>query len=133
MLLHSEQLEHKSNSRAFYTKLWHNSSAIKEIEYKSKDEALNELKNKFNGNKELFDAYEGENNIFPDSFVIKLDSNIRIEDIDKIVNQIEEFENVDQITSSKKSIKEIIKYHKNHPELTYEELIKKLKINELGV
>lgn len=110
-----------------------NIDGVKEIEYKSKDEALNELRNKFNGNKELFDAYEGENNIFPDSFIIKLDTNIKIEDIDKIAKQIEESDNIEKVTSSVVTIKEIIKYHNVYTELTYEELIKKLKIDDLGV
>ena len=58
-----------------------------EIEYISKEDNLNNLKEKFKDNPDLFAGYE-ENNIFPASYEVKTDKNSILEIEEKLKNNI---------------------------------------------
>ena len=47
-------------------------NGVNTIEYKSKEAALDQMKQKFSENEELLEGYEGENNIFTASYVVTL-------------------------------------------------------------
>jgi len=86
----------------------------------TKDEALETMKEKLD-NEELLKDYEGDNNIFPDSIVVKV---IDISKIEETIKLIEKMEDVDKIISSDKTIDAIKKivekeYYDNKNENTY--------------
>ncbi len=72
----------------------------------SKQQALDQMKENLGENQDLLTAYEGENNIFPASYVVKLtDLTLNEEVKDKIM----QLDNVKKITSSDKTIATLIK------------------------
>ena len=76
----------------------------------TKEEALDELKNKWKENKDLLDTYEGENNIFPDSVIVKLTD---LEKSGEVQEKIKEIKingkpYVDDILTSTKTINALI-------------------------
>ena len=76
----------------------------------TKQEALDELKNKWKDNRELLDTYEGENNIFPDSVIVKLTDLEKSAEVQKKIKQIKinDKEYVDDILTSTKTINALI-------------------------
>lgn len=85
---------------------------IKDLEYintvtfKSKQEALDSMKENLKDNQELLEGYEGENNIFPASFIVTLTD---LSHATEIEAQIEGMENVKKITSRNDTIDMLIK------------------------
>lgn len=59
---------------------------VNTVVFKSKQEALEDMKSRFKSNQELMTGYEGENNIFPASFVVTLTD---LERLDEIQTEIE--------------------------------------------
>ncbi len=54
----------------------------------TKQDALDELKVKWKDNEELLTTYEGENNIFPDSVIVKLNDLEKSAEVQEKINQI---------------------------------------------
>lgn len=77
---------------------------VNKVEYKSKEDALNQMKEKFEDKKELLEGYE-ENNIFPASYLVTLtDLNMSSEVQDKI----SKMDNVKKITSKDETVSTLI-------------------------
>ena len=73
--------------------------------YVSKETALNQMKEKFSEHEEFLEGYEGENNIFSDSYVVTLtDLNL----LDQVEKEIRNLENVKEITSSNETVTTLI-------------------------
>lgn len=74
-------------------------SGVNDVEYKSKEDALEIMKEKYKDNPEIFAGYEGENNIFPASYILDFESD---EDIKNAKKQIEQWndKNIKNITVS---------------------------------
>lgn len=64
------------------------------ITYKSKQDSLEEMKNKLD-NANLLDGYEGENNIFPASLVVK---SYKINKLERIENSVQGMSGIKSIT-----------------------------------
>ena len=80
-------------------------NGVNTIEYKSKEAALDQMKEKFSDNEELLDGYEGENNIFTASYVVTLtDLNLS----GQVQGEISKLENVKKITSSDETVSTLI-------------------------
>ena len=74
---------------------------INTVTFKSKQEALDLMKENLKDNQDLLEGYEGENNIFPASFIVTLtDLSLATE----IEAKIEAMENVKKITSNNDTI-----------------------------
>ena len=79
---------------------------INTVKFKSKQEALDSMKENLKDNQELLAGYEGENNIFPASFVVTLtDLSLATEIEFKIGNM----DNVKKITSNNDTITTLMK------------------------
>ena len=61
---------------------------VNTVVFKNKQEALEDMKSRFKDNKELMAGYEGENNIFPASFVVTLTNLERTDEIQKEIERI---------------------------------------------
>ena len=73
--------------------------------YVSKETALSQMKEKFSEHEEFLEGYEGENNIFSDSYVVTLtDLNL----LDQVEKEIWNLENVKEITSSNETVTTLI-------------------------
>ncbi len=73
--------------------------------YVSKETALNQMKEKFSEHEEFLEGYEGENNIFSDSYIVTLtDLNL----LDQVEKEIRNLENVKEITSSNETVTTLI-------------------------
>ena len=68
-----------------------------EITYVSPEEQLEKMKQRFKDNQDLLAGYEGENNIFTPSFVIKTKT---IQDMEKIKESLANIEGIQKIISS---------------------------------
>lgn len=77
---------------------------VSTVEYKSKDAALNQMKEKFGDKQDLLAGYE-ENNIFPASYVVTLTDLNKSKDVQ---NQILTFENIKKITSKDETVTTLI-------------------------
>ena len=77
-------------------------NGIKSIEFHSKEQVLEEMKKTLGADGDLLDIYEGENNIFPSEFIIKIEiSNLDdIENIDNIEKELLDIEGIDDINSN---------------------------------
>ncbi len=78
---------------------------VQDTVYKSKDDALTQMRDMLKDKKELLEGYE-ENNIFPASYVVTFTD---LTMSSQIQDQISKIENVDSITSSDKTIETLIK------------------------
>ena len=79
---------------------------INTVTFKSKQEALDSMKENLKDNQDLLEGYEGENNIFPASFVVTLtDLSLATE----IEAKIETMDNVKKITSNNDTINTLMK------------------------
>jgi len=77
---------------------------VSTVDYKSKEDALTQMKEKFGEKKDLLAGYE-ENNIFPASYIVTLtDLNLSKE----VQDQILTFENVKKITSKDETVTTLI-------------------------
>ena len=80
-------------------------NGVNTIEYVSKETALNQMKEKFSEHEEFLEGYEGENNIFSDSYVVTLtDLNL----LDQVQTEISKLANVKEITSSNETVTTLI-------------------------
>lgn len=79
---------------------------VSTTEFISKEQALDQLKEKWGDKKDLLDGYEGENNIFTESYVVTLTDLTKSQDVQ---NQILTFDTVKKINSSDKTIEALIK------------------------
>jgi hypothetical protein len=91
---------------------------IEVIEFVSKEDALDMMKDKFNDDntKTILNEYEGDNNIFPNSYIVKIKLNDNLQTVDEIQeyfdNKKEEMESVDgviKVTMSTLTLLEIYK------------------------
>ena len=78
---------------------------VSTVEYISKEQALDQMKEKFGDKKDLLDAYEGENNIFTASYVVTL---TELSQSKSIQDQILTFDNVKKITSKDETVSTLI-------------------------
>lgn len=83
----------ETNIREAIRKIDENAS----IKYESKEVALENFKLRLKENEELLDGYNGENSIFPASYIIKTD----LDKVDKIVEEISQIDKVKKITTNK--------------------------------
>lgn len=61
---------------------------VNTVVFKNKQEALEDMKSRFKDNQELMTGYEGENNIFPASFVVTLTDLNKLEEIETEIERI---------------------------------------------
>lgn len=81
-----------------------NLSAVNTVTYVSKEDALNQMKEKFKEKEYLLDGYK-ENNIFPESYVVTLtDLTLSSE----VQNEISQMENIKKITSRDETVSTLI-------------------------
>lgn len=78
---------------------------VNTVELITKEKALNTMKEKFADNQELLATYEGENNIFTESFIIKL---VDLEANEAVQQSILAMENIKKITSSDETITTLV-------------------------
>ena len=81
-----------------------NLNGVSTVEYKSKEDALEQMREKFGDKKDLLDGYE-ENNIFPASYVVTLTD---LNQSKEVQDQILTFENIKKITSKDETISTLI-------------------------
>ena len=76
----------------------------------TKQDALDEMKVKLKDNQEVLEGYDGDNNIFPDSVIVKLKSLEKSAEVQEKINQIQinGKSYVDEIRSSDKTINALI-------------------------
>ena len=74
-----------------------------EMTYVSPEEQLEKMKQRFKDNQELLVGYEGENNIFSPSFIIKTKT---IQDMEKIEESLETVEGIKKISSTSSNLYE---------------------------
>lgn len=80
-------------------------NGVNTIEYVSKEKALNQVKERFSEHEEFLEGYEGENNIFSDSYIVTLtDLNL----LNQVRTEIEKLSNVKEITSSDETVTGLI-------------------------
>ena len=80
-------------------------NGVNKIEYVSKEDALNQMKEKFADNQDLLEGYEGENNIFTASYVVTLtDLNLSAQ----VQDEISKLDYVKKITSSDETVSTLI-------------------------
>jgi hypothetical protein len=68
-------------------------SEIKEYSFKSKEDALELMKERMGENAALLNGYSGESNLFPESFVITAKKNV-IEKLSKEINKMDGVKNI---------------------------------------
>lgn len=61
---------------------------VNTVVFKNKQEALEDMKSRFKANQELMTGYEGENNIFPASFVVTLTDLEKLNEIQEEIERI---------------------------------------------
>ncbi|MBR3720810.1 MAG: permease-like cell division protein FtsX [Clostridia bacterium] len=83
-----------------------NVDGVNTVTFKSKQEALDSMKEDLKEYQELLGAYDGEKNIFPASYIVKLTN---LEKIDSVQDAIKGMEFVDTIKSSDETIDALIK------------------------
>ncbi len=81
-----------------------NLDGVSTIDFVSKEQALNQMKERFGDKQDLLAGYE-ENNIFPASYVVTLTDLSKSKDIQ---NQILTFENIKKITSKDETVSTLI-------------------------
>ena len=79
---------------------------VNTVKFKTKEQALESMKQNMKEYKELLTGYEGENNIFPASYVVTLTDLTLTEDVE---GKIATMEGVKRITSSNDTISTLIK------------------------
>lgn len=80
-------------------------NGVNTTQYVSKENALDQMKEKFSEHEEFLEGYEGENNIFSDSYVVTLtDLNL----LEQVQEEISKLDNVKEITSSNETVSTLI-------------------------
>ncbi len=80
-------------------------NGVNTTQYVSKETALDQMKEKFSEHEEFLEGYEGENNIFSDSYIVTLtDLNL----LEQVQKEIATLENVKEITSSNETVSTLI-------------------------
>ena len=80
-------------------------NGVNKTEYKSKEAALDQMKEKFSDNEDLLNGYEGDNNIFTASYVVTLtDLNLS----QQVQDEISKLEHVKKITISNETVSTLI-------------------------
>ena len=82
-----------------------NMEDINTIERKTPEDALNIMKERYKENEEILKTYEGDANIFTDSFVITLTDLTKSEEVK---TKIESLQNVRKVTSSDQTVEALI-------------------------
>lgn len=78
---------------------------VSTVEFYSKEQALDQVKERFGDKQDLLDAYEGENNIFTDSYIVTLTD---LSQSQAVQDQILTFETVKKITSKDETVSTLI-------------------------
>ena len=78
---------------------------VDSVTLRSKEEVLEDWKKRFDNNRILLKQYEGENNIFPDILIISVNDTSKIE---KIVEKVSKFKNIEKVQSNKKTTNELL-------------------------
>ena len=79
--------------------------AVNTVVHKTKEDALNTMKERFKEKQDLLSTFEGDNNIFSESYVVTLtDLNLSHD----VQDQISKFENVKKITSKDQTVTTLI-------------------------
>ena len=86
--------------------IWSLGDKIATVTFVSKQEALESMKEQLGSDSDLLDIYEGDNNIFPASFIVTLSDLSYSAEVEQ---QIWEMDNVKDITSSDQTIDTLIK------------------------
>lgn len=79
---------------------------IQKVEFVSKQKALEDMKTLFEDDGWIFEGYEGENNIFPVSYIVTLTDLSYTKDVENLISKLD---NVDNIRSSNETIDTLIK------------------------
>jgi cell division transport system permease protein len=79
---------------------------VNQAKFKTKEEALDSMKESMQEYKDLLEGYEGQNNIFPASYVVTL-TDLKL--AEQVESQIAEMDNVKKITSSNNTINTLLK------------------------
>ena len=79
---------------------------VNSVKFKTKEQALESMKEDMKEYKDLLEGYEGENNIFPASYVVTLTDLTKTESVE---NEISVMDGVKRITSSNDTITALIK------------------------
>ena len=85
---------------------------VSSIEFVSKDDALNSMKKRFKDDPDVIKGMDGENNIFPASFIVKIKNQSEYE---KVYEQISKLKNIKKISSNEQTtdIMDVIDEKKN--------------------
>ena len=86
--------------------IWSLGDKISSVTFVSKQEALESMKQSLGSDSDLLEAYEGDNNIFPASFIVNLSDLSYTEEVEQA---IWEMDNVKSIQSSNQTIETLIK------------------------
>ena len=79
--------------------------AVNTVVHKTKEDALNTMKERFKEKQDLLSTFEGDNNIFSESYVVTLTDLKLSQDVQ---DQISKFENVKKITSKDQTVTTLI-------------------------
>ena len=79
--------------------------AVNTVVHKTKEDALNTMKERFKEKQDLLSIFEGDNNIFSESYVVTLTDLNLSQDVQ---DQISKFENVKKITSKDQTVTTLI-------------------------
>ena len=91
---------------ALESEIWALGDRIATVTFVSKQEALESMKESLGSDSDLLDVYEGDNNIFPASFVVTLSD---LSYSSEVEQEIWEMDNVKNITSSDQTIDTLIR------------------------
>ncbi len=80
-------------------------NGVNTTQYVSKETALDQMKEKFSEHEEFLEGYEGENNIFSDSYVVTLTD---LSLLEQVQEEISKLDNVKEITSSNETVSTLI-------------------------
>ena len=80
-------------------------NGVNTIEYRSKEAALDQMKERFSDNEDLLEGYDGENNIFTASYVVTL-TDLTLSQ--QVQDEISKLPNVKKITSSNETVSTLI-------------------------
>ena len=69
-------------------------SGVNQVEFVSKEDALNTMKERFKEKQDLLSTFEGDNNIFSESYVVTLTD---LKESDNVQKEIETFDNIKSI------------------------------------
>lgn len=80
-------------------------NGVSTVEHKTKEDALNVMKEKFGDKQDLLSGFEGDNNIFSESYVVTL-TDLKLSK--QVQDEILTFENVKKITSKDETVSTLI-------------------------